>query len=218
MGRPRSRLALLAGTAVIVVAFTVAVILDRPTGNSGQALPSSAGATSTGASGSGFDGAALPAGVHARDFTLADQSGHPVSLAGYRGRVVVVAFLYSTCGPTCTLIAQQIRGALDELPHAPAVLLVSVDPSADTPARVGRFLVQVSLTGRVRYLTGSVSRLRPLWHAYRATPPRPGGHGLESSAPVLLIDRGGFERVLFGVEQLTPEALAHDVRRLESEP
>ena len=217
MPPPRSR-ALLAGTAVIVVAFTVAAILDRPAGNSGQTLPSSAGASSTGASGSGFDGAALPAGVHARDFTLADQSGRPVSLAGYRGRVVVVAFLYSTCGPTCTLIAQQIRGALDELPHAPGVLLVSVDPGADTPARVGRFLAQVSLTGRVRYLTGSVSRLRPLWRAYGAIPPSPGGHGLESSAPVLLIDRAGLERVLFPVEQLTPEALAHDVRRLESEP
>jgi protein SCO1/2 len=219
MPSPRSRSALLAGTTVIVVAFAVTVILDRPAGHPSRTPTSSAAASSTGSPpGSGFDGAALPAGVHARNFTLTDQSGHPVSLQSYRGQAVIVAFLYSTCGSTCTLIAQQIRGALDELPRPVPVLLLSVDPRADTPAHVSRFLAQVSLTGRVRYLTGPVSQLRPLWRAYGATPPSSQGHGFESSAAVLLIDRGGLERVLFGLEQLTPEALAHDIRGLESEP
>ena len=70
-------------------------------------------------SASGFDGAALPA-IVAHDFTLTDQYGHLVSLSDYRGQVVVLAFLYSTCGPTCIVIAQQIRGALDELASTPS--------------------------------------------------------------------------------------------------
>ena len=51
------------------------------------------------------------------------------------------------------MIAQQIRGALDELRRPVPVLLISADPAADTPARVRRFLPRVSLSGRVRYLT-----------------------------------------------------------------
>ena len=226
----RPRVLVLAATAVIVVAFTVAVSLDRPTGHSqentsaARSGSSPAGAPDT-PSASGFQGAALPANVRAHDFTLTDQTGRPISLSGYRGQVVVIAFVYSTCGSTCIVIAQQIRGALDELPRPVPVLLVSVDPHADTPARVSRFLAQVSLTGRVHYLTGSLAQLRRVWSAYGIDPASiesatasARSAQIESSTGVLLIDGRGFERVLFAVEQLTPEALAHDIRRLQSRP
>src|SRR2546428_3381344 len=64
---------------------------------------------------SGFAGAALPAAAPARDFALTDQSGRRVSLEAFRGQATVLAFLSTTCGAPCTLIAQQVRGALDEL-------------------------------------------------------------------------------------------------------
>jgi protein SCO1 len=38
------------------------------------------------------------------------------------------------------------------------------------------------------------------------------------TAFVLLIDKRGVERVGFPADQLTPEALAHDISRLEREP
>jgi protein SCO1/2 len=215
--RSRARIVLLSLATVLVVAFAVAVLLDRPSRNS------PAGSSTSSPSAPGFNGAALPAHVRARDFTLTSliaptgqHGGGPVSLSSYRGQVVVLAFLYSTCGPTCIVIAQQIRGALDELPHPVPVLIVSADPAADTPARVRRFLARVSLIGRVRYLTGSPTRLRAVWHAYGAIPASAGRTGFERSASVFLIDPSGFERVLFGVEQLTPEGLAHDIGRLQA--
>src|SRR5271165_2943182 len=95
------------------------------------------GGSSTAPSGSSasfeYAGAPVPGDVQAPGFTLTDQAGHTVSLANYRGQVTVVAFLYSDCAPACVLVAQQIRGALDELARPVPVLLVSVDPSADTP-------------------------------------------------------------------------------------
>jgi protein SCO1 len=124
----------------------------------------------------------------------------------------------STCGAECILIAQQIRGALDELPRPVPVLLVSVDPRADTPARVGRFLERVSLTGRVHYLSGPASELPAVWRAYGAPGAGAGHPVLAGGAAVLLIDRRGSGRVLFPEESLTPEALVHDIRRLQSEP
>jgi len=164
--------------------------------------------------GTGFAGAALPASLPVRGFTLEDQYGRRVSLAGYRGRVVILAFVSSTCGATCILLAQQIRGALDELPHPVPVLFVSVDPRADTGARVRRFLERVALTSRVRYLSGSPAALRPIWRAYGIVPVTSDRAAFERAASVLLLDREGRERVVFGSEQLTPEGVAHDVRKL----
>ncbi len=148
-------------------------------------------------------------------FTLVDQTGRAVSLSGFRGHVVVLSFLYSTCGATCVVIAQQIRGALDELGKPVAVLIVSVDPRADTPANVRRFLSEVSLSGRVQYLSGPLSRLRAIWRKYRIVPASAGRSAFDKYASLLLLDGNGRERVLFQTEVLTPESLAHDIGRLE---
>jgi protein SCO1 len=215
----RARILLLAAVSVLVLALALVVLLGKPAGNSPSA-GSSAGASPAGsapgspASGSGFDGAALPAGGPTRDFTLADQSGRVVSLSRYRGRVAVLTFLYSTCGPTCIVIAQQIRGALDELAHPVPVFILSADPAADTAARVNRFLAQVSLTGRVHYLTGPSGALALLWRAYGVVPASSGREAFDRSASVFLLDGSGRARVVFQSEQLTPEALAHDIRKL----
>ena len=206
--RVRPRIALAAVATALVIGLAVAVTFG---GSSRRSSPS--GSSSSATAPAGFDGAALPANSRPHDFTLVDQSGRSVSLSRYRGQVAIIAFLYSGCGP-CILIAQQIRGALDELAHPVPVLFISADPVADTPARVGRFLAQVSLTGRARYLTGSLAALRPVWRAYGAAPQASGRAAFQRSASVLLLDRSGRARVVFGLEQLTPEGLAHDVRKL----
>jgi protein SCO1/2 len=184
---------------------------------SGTAAPSSSTPAAAQAPGaSGFDGAALPAGVPApANFTLRDLlGGAPVSLSSYRGRVTIVAFPYTTCGATCAVIAQQIRGALDELAQPVPVLLISADPSADTPARARNFLSHASLSGRADYLSGTRAQLRAVWRSFRVVPANAGRATFDRSASVFLLDRSGHERVLFQLEQLTPEGLSHDVRKL----
>jgi protein SCO1 len=165
----------------------------------------------------GFDGAALPGSKVAPGFSLTDQYGRNVSLASLRGGPVVLAFLYSHCGGPCVLIAQQIRGALDELGEEPvAVVIVSADPAGDTPTSVRRFLAEVSLSGRADYLTGDASRLSEVWKAYGVRPASAGAGTFAKYATVRLLDSRGRERVLYGAEQLTPEALVHDVGKLRS--
>jgi protein SCO1/2 len=209
--------------ALSIFATAVLIVLVLAVTHRGSAGHSPSPTSASGANGpSGFDGAAFPADIAAPGFALTDQYGRRVSLSDYRGRVVVLSFLYSTCGDTCIVIAQQIRGALNELDdeHArpPAVLIVSADPAADTPPHVARFLSEVSLTGRVQYLTGPVSRLRPVWRAYGVEPPSAGSREFDEYAPVLLIDRSGRKRVLFESEELTPEGLGHDIGKLDGDP
>jgi cytochrome oxidase Cu insertion factor (SCO1/SenC/PrrC family) len=210
MGR-RSRIALPTLAGVLAVALILLVTLGGGSGDSTSK-------TFTASPASGFDGAALPAGQAVRDFTLTDQDGHRVTLSSLHGQVTVLAFLYSTCGAPCVVIAQQIRGALDDLAHPVPVLIVSADPPADTPASVSRFLAQVSLTGRVRYLSGPLARLRLIWRAYHVVPASSGRTAFARYASVLLLDPLGEERVLFQSEQLTPETLAHDIEKLDGDP
>jgi protein SCO1 len=213
-----------ATAAILVCVLALALALAGCAAGSGQrsGFSSASSADSPLAGGAGFDGSVVPR-AGAREFTLTDQTGRPVSLASYRGRVVILTFLSTASPSTATLIAEQIRGALDELaaPHGaqpvPA-LAVSLDPRADSPAHVHAFLAKVSLSGRLRYLSGSIERLQRVWRDYGVKVSGPRSADSEGSALVLLLDRRGVERVSFPVEQLTPEGLAHDIRKLQREP
>jgi protein SCO1/2 len=213
---PRPRHARAAVPLLALASLVLGPALVGCSGGSSSSSPRSGATTEqpSQSSASGFDGAALPAGVRAPGFSLRDQAGARVSLPEYHGQVVVVAFLYSSCDSPCVVIAQQIRGALDELQMPVLVLVVSADPAGDTPASVKRFLRGVSLSGRVRWLSGSRAQLRPIWRAFRVAPASAGRAAFARSASVFLIDRGGLERVIFQLEQLTPEALSHDLRKL----
>ncbi len=214
--RPPVRFALLALATLLALGLALAVILGATSGDSSRG-PSPSPSTFTGsASVSGFDGAALPSGTAAPTWTLTDQDGRRVALSGYRGQVVILTFLSPTATGASPLIAQQIRGALDDLNHAVPAVAISANPALDSSARIRKFLAQASLTGRLTYLTGSPAQLRAIWHAYHVVPLTAGRARFENAATVLLIDRRGDERVLFGVEQLTPESLAHDVEKLQA--
>jgi protein SCO1/2 len=197
------RLALMVFASLAILAAVGVVVFARPE----KAPPLGAG---------GFAGALSPPDIPPKDFTLTDEDGKRVSLPGYRGHVVVLTFMYSTCQDTCPVTATTIRGALDELGHDVPALAVSVDPAHDTPDTAEAFLVKRGLSaGRMHFLLGTRAQLQPVWKAYGI---QPQGNGFEHTARVVLIDKRGRQRVAFPVEQLVDRDLAHDIRKLEGEP
>ena len=83
--------------------------------------------------------AAMPEGG---DFTLQSADG-PVALRDFRGKVVLLYFGYTYCPDICpTSLAATAEGLKeltpDELARV-AVILVSVDPKRDTPARLKEY-------------------------------------------------------------------------------
>jgi cytochrome oxidase Cu insertion factor (SCO1/SenC/PrrC family) len=67
----------------------------------------------------------------APDFTLIDQHGARVSLAAYKGRPVVLTFVFAHCQTMCPFIVATLKRAA---PEGAEVLLITLDPWRDTPS------------------------------------------------------------------------------------
>jgi protein SCO1/2 len=159
-----------------------------------------------------FRGGSMPRGIHAPEFTLTDQNDKRVSMAEYRGKPVVVTYLYTHCKETCPLQAQMIRGALDDLGHDIPALAVSVDPFQDTPASARAFNRKAKMTGRLRWVLGTRRQLQPLYRGFAIQPQL---RDSEHQAYITLVDKKGLQRVAVAINQTSPEDLAHDIRVLE---
>jgi protein SCO1/2 len=199
--------ALLVVLVALLTAIGVVLVTSRQPASSSQAAVSA----------SRFDGPTMPPGARAADFSLLDQNGSPVTLSQYRGHVVILTFIHSLCHDTCPFMVEQIKGALNDLPdsgRAVPAIGITVAPSEDTPAHRRGFLAQHELTGRLAFLSGPLSAVRRVWHAYAIQPVR---GPIDHSTFVLLIDKRGMERVGFPADELTPEGLAHDIQVLQRE-
>jgi protein SCO1/2 len=147
---------------------------------------------------------------------LRDYLGRPVNIDSYKGKVLLVTFLYTHCPDVCPLIASNLRVAQNLMP-APVrskvrVIAVSVDPKGDTPKAVGSFLARHQMTGRMLYLVGSAHELGPVWQAWGVGSERDAAkpefinhsgliYGITSSGKRLTIYAANFQ----------PSDIAHDV-------
>lgn len=162
----------------------------------------------------GYAGAVRPPGIPPAEFTLRDERGRDVRIEAYRGKVVALMFVYSTCEDTCPLTTAQVRAALDEVGGGDAeAIAVSVDPAGDTRRNVRTFLAEHRIAGRVPYLVGTREELGRVWRAFGVQPQE---KGREHAVSVVLLDRRGRQRVGFGPDDLTADGLAHDLHQLAS--
>ncbi len=159
-----------------------------------------------------FEGAELPAGVRAPDFSLRNQNGERVTMRSLRGRPVLVTFLYSHCDETCGPQAQQIKGALDELGRDIPALAIAVDPPRDTVESARAFVLEQRMAGRMDFLVGAQKELEPVWKGFAIQAQI---DGAEHQARIMVVDSKGFQRTSFTIDQATPERIAHDVREVE---
>src|SRR5215467_7463103 len=117
----------------------------------------------------GFVGATLSPIRQAPPIALRNYLGKPVTLAEYRGKAVLVTFLYVHCPDVCPAIASALRVVRQQLGPEDSkmqIIAVSVDPRGDKPSSVARFLAQRRMTGQMQYLIGSAKQLVPVWKAW----------------------------------------------------
>lgn len=198
--------------AVLAIAVLGALSFALLGGSSKTALP---GGAREGAAADGFLGTlALPV-KPAPPLALRNYLGQPITLSQYRGKAVLVTFLYTNCPDVCPLIAANLRVALNELGRAAdraQLIAVSVDPRGDTRAAVAKFLRAHELLGRMQYLVGSRAQLARVWAAWGVGSQQDAGQPqlVAHSALVYGIGGGGALRTVYP-SSFEPRQIAHDV-------
>jgi len=174
------------------------------------------------ASASATVGPALKAGVFnppymAPDFSLRGSDGSDVTLARYRGKVVLLTFGYTNCAAVCpTTLATlaQTRSGLGKAANAVQVVYVTIDPARDDVARMHHYLAAFdsSFVGA----TGTPDVLAAVRRKYGITAVKQGGgsnYAMAHTSSIFLIDRTGKLRALmpFGHDAAD---FVHDVKLL----
>jgi protein SCO1/2 len=212
-------------TLCLLVAGAAAVIFEG-CGGSGSAAPSPQWSATEGQStisGAKYAGLAAVPLKPAPPLALDDSLGRPISLDQYRGKAVLVTFIYDHCPDVCPLIVGNLHTAQAQLgPDAKKlqVIAVSVDPRGDTPKTVSAFLQAHRMTGRMEYLIGSRPRLESVWRAWhilsKSSSRKAGPDLVEHSALVYGISASGKITTLYP-SNFTPSQIVHDVPILASE-
>lgn len=101
-------------------------------------------------------------------FKLTDDKGRRVTDADYRGRWMLVFFGYTNCPDECPLTLQKMAISLKDLGSLVdkiAPLFITVDPSRDTPSKLGAYLS--NFDPRIIGLTGSDEEIAAVAKSYR---------------------------------------------------
>ena len=180
----------------------------------GSALPTTA--NSTGLQGTDLGGTPAP------NFRLTDQFGKPISLSQFKGKPVILTFLYTHCPDQCPLTAEKLHAVMQNLgsdAQRVAMLAVSTDPKGDTTAAALRFSQAHRLQDYWHYLVGTHAELSPIWSnysVYAAPTPTSSGGSVAHTTAVFVIDKQGRERAFFG-DDATSGQLTTDLQVLLKE-
>jgi protein SCO1/2 len=142
--------------------------------------------------------------------------GQPVDIRSYKGKVVLVTFIYTHCPDICPLITSNLRVAQNLMPAAVrskvAVIAVSVDPKGDTSKAVAAFLARHQMTGRMQYLVGTAHELGSVWQAWGVGSERDAAKPefVNHSGLVYGITGSG-KRLTIYASNFQPSEIAHDV-------
>src|SRR5437588_865368 len=193
-------------TLAILVVIVVAVLGTRAGGLTSNASDLTPAVNSSGLQGTDLGGAPAP------NFRLTDQSGQPVSLSQFKGKPVVLTFLYTHCPDQCPLTAEKLHAVMLNLGSQAqnvAVLAVSTDPKRDTIPAALDFSRVHRMLNYWHYLLGSHEQLSPIWSSYAiyAAPTANGGTVSHTTA-IFIIDKQGRERIFLGGDATSAQITA----------
>ena len=153
------------------------------------------------------------------DFTLLDREGRPVRLSHYRGKPLLVSFIYTGCFQVCPLTTKSLQTALEAgrggfAPGQFNVVSIGFNQPADSPQALKSFALQHQIDmPNWEFLSPHASIVEALTRefgfSYVATPA-----GFDHVLHVTLLDaQGRIYRQVYGGE-LDADAIGEPLRQL----
>ncbi len=159
-------------------------------------------------------------GKQAPDFALIDQNEHRVRLSQFRGKLILLNFIYTHCVDVCPIVTAKLVKVQTELIKrgwwAKDVVFISVttDPARDLPPIFRNYAkARGADTVGWHFLTGDLRTVTTVHKLYGITA-RPAENGLqEHTLPTFVIDRKGLVLGSYGVT-FDPQDVVRDLEKL----
>ena len=155
-------------------------------------------------------------------FTLTSQDDQSVSLDDFRGKVVVVTFIYTACSDTCPLLTNKMAQVQEELGtlFGKKIVFVSitVDPEHDTPEALKQYAqnFNANLAGWY-FLTGEPTAIREVERRYGVFAAKAPEAGVNHTFLTSLIDSKANLRVQYLGVSFDPAEFRSDLLGLVDE-
>jgi protein SCO1/2 len=167
-------------------------------------------------------GGRLPVIGPAPPFVLTSQDGKQVALADLRGKVVAVAFIYTSCPDICPLLTDKMARVQDKLGAAfgakVAFVSITLDPEHDTPAVLKDYAqAWGAKPDGWMFLTGSAAAVRDVTHRYGVFFQKKADGSVDHTQLTSLVDAKGDMRVQYLGARFDPEEFRHDLLSLVGE-
>jgi protein SCO1/2 len=164
----------------------------------------------------------LPKIAPAPEFTLTSQDGAPVSLAGLRGKVVAVTFIFTRCTATCPVLTPMMSLVQERLggDFGSKIVFasVTVDPEHDTPDMLKLYaqMYGVDVAGW-SFLTGPPEVIADLTRRYGVFTVKDASGNVEHSFLTSIVDQHGILRVQYLGVRFDPDEFRRDLVSLVKE-
>lgn len=169
----------------------------------------------------------LPRLYPAPGFTLTNQDGQVVELSDFRGKVVVMNFIYTRCTDVCPKLNYELQDIWQqlqaELRQDLVLIAISFDPY-DTPGVLKQYATFYDVPGW-QFLTGTDEQIKKVTSDYHVgyEPKTAGANQTQTGSPpvefihnssVVLIDREGMVRKTYGGPELPVKDMVRELTHL----
>jgi protein SCO1 len=158
----------------------------------------------------------LPKIAPAPDFMLTSQDGAQVTLTDFRGKVVAVTFIYTSCTSTCPVLTPMMSFVQDQLGRdfGRNIVFVSitVDPERDTPLVLKEYATSfgANLSGW-SFLTGSPAAIRDVTRRYGVVASKNISGDVDHTFLTSIVDQHGILRLQYAGVRFDPEEFKRDL-------
>lgn len=157
------------------------------------------------------------------DFSLTDQNSRPFRFRSLEGKVILLAFAYTTCPDVCPLMTAAMRSVQQNLSAEERgsvyLLTITTDPEIDAPEVLAsyakRYRVDFSNWG---FLTGEADALGRVWKNFGVKVQRIARGLIDHTALTAVIDPKGVMRFAYHGTSPDPKVVLKDIRTLLPSP
>jgi protein SCO1 len=164
----------------------------------------------------------LPKVAPAPEFSLTSQDGVQVKLVDFRGKVVVVTFIFTMCTTTCPVLTPMLSFVQERLGRdfgeKIAFISITLDPERDTPDVLREYAQAfgANLAGWA-FLTGPPAAIREVTRRYGVFASKDPNGDVDHTSLTSIIDPRGILRVQYLGARFNPEEFQSDLLSLVDE-